>query len=63
MLVLMLCNMLNLLVEVEVEEAEDEDHNKDVILDKIRETLRNSLPLSAVTNTETIMHPTVGPVR
>ena len=55
--------MLDLLAEVEVEEAEDGDHNKDVILDKIRETLRNSLPLSAVTNTETIMHPTVGPVR
>ncbi|XP_076442982.1 uncharacterized protein LOC143281619 [Babylonia areolata] len=45
----------------EEEGDEDEDHNKDVILDNIRETLRDSLPVSAITSTETILHPTVGP--
>ena len=53
---------VKLCAEVEAEEGEDVDHNKDVILDNVRETLRESLPLSAVTSTETIIHPTVGPV-
>ncbi|KAL8602771.1 hypothetical protein ACOMHN_064078 [Nucella lapillus] len=47
--------------ELSAEENGDGDHNKDAILDSIRETLRSSLPLSATTGTETVLHPTVGP--
>lgn len=35
--------------------------NTDIMLDHIREDIRKSLPLEAVTSTETIIHPKVGP--
>ena len=59
----------NYLVEVidfdiftEMLEKLQEQDNARVILDSIREDIRNSLPVEALTRTETIVCPEMGPV-